>query len=119
MSDSDVFIASFHGGLGDSLQFSTLPEEFYKQKGRKTYVWGGATFRNQEIYDLVWGANPYVHGVKDGEWNAGDLPTIEYSNVAEHAFLIGNSYMDLNQKISFQKFTTNHLRFLDFGTIFW
>jgi|TARA_R100000030_G_scaffold49718_2_gene37530 hypothetical protein len=82
MSDSDVFIASFHGGLGDSLQFSTLPEEFYKQKGRKTYVWGGATFRNQEIYDLVWGANPYVHGVKDGEWNAGDLPTIEYSNVA-------------------------------------
>ena len=73
------------GDLRDSLQFSTLPEEFYKQKGRKTYVWGGATFRNQEIYDLV-GPNPYVHGVKDGEWNAGDLPTIEYSNVRNMHF---------------------------------
>ena len=52
--DSDVYLAAYHGGLGDSLQFSTLPEEFYKQQGRKTYVWGGATFRNQEIYDLVW-----------------------------------------------------------------
>ena len=76
--DSDVYLAAYHGGLGDSLQFSTLPEEFYKQQGRKTYVWGGATFRNQEIYDLVWGTNPYVHGIKEGEWNAGDLP--EYSN---------------------------------------
>jgi len=79
---SDVLIASYHGGLGDSLQFSTLPEEFWKQEGRETYVWAGAQFRNPEINDLVWGCNPYVKGVKGGEWSAGDLPSIEYSNVA-------------------------------------
>ena len=65
---SDVFLKAFHGGLGDSLQFSTLPEEFAKQKGRKTYIVPDAPFRNQEIYDLVWGKNPYVLGKKEGEW---------------------------------------------------
>ena len=43
MSDSDVFIHLFMGDL-ETVFTSTLPEEFYKQKGRKTYVWGGATF---------------------------------------------------------------------------
>ena len=50
---SDVILAAFHGGLGDNLQFSTLPEEFYKQQGRDTYISSQASFRNQEIYDLV------------------------------------------------------------------
>ena len=71
---SDVILAAFHGGLGDNLQFSTLPEEFHKQQGRDTYIWSQASFRNQEIYDLVWGHNPYVKGVKDGDWSAGDTP---------------------------------------------
>ena len=71
---SDVILAAFHGGLGDNLQFSTLPEEFHKQQGRDTYVWSQASFRNQEIYDLVWGHNPYVKGIKDGDWSAGDTP---------------------------------------------
>ena len=71
---SDVILAAYHGGLGDNLQFSTLPEEFHKQQGRDTYIWSQASFRNQEIYDLVWGHNPYVKGIKDGEWSAGDTP---------------------------------------------
>ena len=33
---SDVYLKAWHGGLGDALQFSTLPEEFEKQQGRKT-----------------------------------------------------------------------------------
>ena len=78
----DVIIGAWHGGLGDSLQFSTLPEEFYKQQGRKTYLWASAPFRNQGIWQLVWRYNPYVLGSKEGERTAGDLPTIEYSNVA-------------------------------------
>ena len=28
---SDVLIKAYHGGLGDCLQFSTLPEQFSKQ----------------------------------------------------------------------------------------
>lgn len=85
---SDVFIGAWHGGLGDSLQFSTLPEEFYKQQGRKTYLWSEAKFRNDDIKKLVWGFNPYVDRgscgstPREGDWNAGDIPQIEYSNVA-------------------------------------
>ena len=71
---SDVILAAFHGGLGDNLQFSTLPEEFHKQQGRDTYIWSQASFRNQEIYDLVWGCNPYIKGIKEGDWSAGDTP---------------------------------------------
>jgi len=70
----DVILAAFHGGLGDNLQFSTLPEEFYKQQGRDTYISSQASFRNQEIYDLVWGCNPFIKGIKDGDWSAGDTP---------------------------------------------
>ena len=70
----DVILSAYHGGLGDNLQFSTLPEEFHKQQGRDTYIWSQASFRNQEIYDLVWGHNPYVKGIKDGDWSAGDTP---------------------------------------------
>ena len=79
---SDVILSAYHGGLGDNLQFSTLPEQFYKQQGRKTYIRDGATFRNEGIYQLVWEFNPYVKGIKEGDWNAGDIPEIEYSNVA-------------------------------------
>ena len=75
---NDVTLAAYFGGLGDSLQFSTLPEEFYKQQGKETYIWADAPFRNQEIYDLVWGKNPYVKGRKSGPRTAGDL--LEYGN---------------------------------------
>ena len=75
---SDVYLKAWHGGLGDALQFSTLPEEFSKQQNRKTYILGDAPFRNPGIYDLVWDKNPYVLGKKFGTWNAGDLPEIPY-----------------------------------------
>ena len=55
-------IKAYHGGLGDCLQFSTLPEQFSKQQGRDTYVLDESHFRNKEIYDLVWGCNPYIKG---------------------------------------------------------
>jgi len=77
----DVILSAFHGGLGDNLQFSTLPEEFHKQQGRDTYIWSQASFRNQEIYDLVWGCNPYVKGIKDGTWTAGDTPEIGHKTI--------------------------------------
>jgi len=84
---SDVYLKAWHGGLGDALQFSTLPEEFSKQQERKTYIVADAPFRNEGIYDLVWDKNPFVHGKKFGDWNAGDLPTIPYR---ENGFLEEN-----------------------------
>jgi hypothetical protein len=77
---NDIILAAYHGGLGDNLQFSTLPEEFYKQQGKETYIWSGATYRSQETFDLVWGTNPYIKGIKDGDWNAGDYPGCFYGN---------------------------------------
>ena len=73
---SNVYLKAWHGGLGDALQFSTLPEEFSKQQGRRTYILEDAPFRNSGIYDLVWGQNPFVLGKRKGKWSAGDLPEI-------------------------------------------
>ena len=87
---NDVFLKAYHGGLGDALQFSTLPEEFYKQEGRKTYIVEDAPFRTQEIYDLVWDKNPYVHGKKAGVWNAGDLAEIPYQQLCMDGKGTGN-----------------------------
>ena len=78
---SDVYLKAYHGGLGDALQFSTLPEQFAKQQGRKTYILEDAPFRNSGIYDLVWDKNPYVLGKKAGIWNAGDIPEIPYQQL--------------------------------------
>ena len=55
---SDVYLKAWQGGLGDALQFSTLPEEFSKQQNRKTYIVADAPFRNEGIYDLVWDKIP-------------------------------------------------------------
>ena len=87
---SDVYLKAWHGGLGDALQFSTLPEEFYKQQGRTTYIVEDAPFRNPEIYDLVWDKNPYVHGKKAGVWNAGDLAEIPYQQLCMDGKGTGN-----------------------------
>ena len=46
---SDVYLKAWHGGLGDALQFSTLPEEFEKQQGRKTNKEGDEHLMTMDI----------------------------------------------------------------------
>jgi hypothetical protein len=58
------------GGLGDNLQFSTLPELYYR-KGIQCYISSQNKYRNDEIYDIVWKTNPYVAGISDEEPTAG------------------------------------------------
>jgi hypothetical protein len=58
------------GGLGDNLQFSTLPE-MAKQKGYNVYISNKNAYRNNEICDLVWKHNPYIDGFTDEHPNAG------------------------------------------------
>ena len=71
MNDKVVVLSQSWGGLGDNLQFSTLPE-LYSKLGYKVYISKKNAYRNKEIYDLVWGLNPYVEGVSDMEPNIGE-----------------------------------------------
>ena len=59
------------GGLGDQLQFSNLPEAYKIYNNEDSYIHTSSEFRNMEIYELVWGTNPYIKGFSDEAPNAG------------------------------------------------
>lgn len=63
------------GGLGDHLQFSTLPECFHKN-GYDTYISDMSEFRSDEIYDMVWNRNPYIKGFSSEKPNCGHVMNI-------------------------------------------
>lgn len=52
------------GGLGDNLQFTTLPRLF-SDIGEEFYISIHNQYRNSEIYDFCWRHNPYVLGTVD------------------------------------------------------
>lgn len=60
------------GGLGDNLQYTTLPE-LYSKQGHKVYISSKNAYRSDEMYDLIWKTNPYVEGVSDLPANAGSV----------------------------------------------
>ena len=78
ISDRDIFsmaeagkklvIQVFNGGLGDHLVYSALPELLWKQKQIKVYISTRSVFRNQQIWDFVWGRNPYAAFTDDNGW---------------------------------------------------
>lgn len=75
-------IASYHNGLGDCLQHSTLPERL-SNYGHKVRLYTGSDvmpFRNPEIRKLVWDMNPFVKGESKTGWNLGDVPERPYVN---------------------------------------
>ncbi len=59
---SKVVLYQPWGGLGDNLQFSTLPE-LYAKNGVDFYISHQNAYRNDEIKNLVWDLNPYVKGI--------------------------------------------------------
>jgi hypothetical protein len=61
------------GGLGDNLQFSTLPELFAAH-GVQSFISTSNAVRNPEIHQLVWGCNPFICGYSDEAPNAGACP---------------------------------------------
>jgi hypothetical protein len=69
--DKKIIVINY-GGLGDHLQFSTLPEAFHKQ-GYETYISILSSYRSKDIYDLVWAKNPYVRGMSEERPNAGHI----------------------------------------------
>jgi FkbM family methyltransferase len=62
-ADNDrVVLAQPWGGLGDNLQFSTLPE-LYARENIGFYLSTANKYRNTEILSAVWAGNPYVKGI--------------------------------------------------------
>ena len=66
-----VRIKPFFRGLGDHLQFSTLPEVL-NSRGVSVDLHSDAEFSNGEIEDLVYGCNPFIQGKSHGSWDYGD-----------------------------------------------
>lgn len=74
-------ISSYFNGLGDTIQFSSLPELLAKQ-GHTVNLYTGPDvlpFRNPEIKEL-WKRNPYISGESRENWNLGDIPGVPYKN---------------------------------------
>lgn len=72
-------IKSYFGGLGDTLQFCTLPELFHEQ-GHEVFLTADAPFRNSSIRS-IWDTNPFVKGQADVTWTLGDTPGCKYENL--------------------------------------
>lgn len=69
--DGDVIItAGPLLGLGDHSVYSTLAERFAKL-GHDVYLDKDTRTSNAEIFDLVWGINPYIKDFSDRKPNAG------------------------------------------------
>jgi hypothetical protein len=64
MESKKIVIFQPWGGLGDNLQFSTLPE-LYSKQNYEVYISIHNEHRNEEIKHLVWELNPYVKGFID------------------------------------------------------
>jgi hypothetical protein len=75
------------GGLGDNLQYSTLPE-LYAERGYDFYIAESNVYRNSEIYDFVWGTNPYVKGVLNEKPNVGSC--MFEKSIAPHRNIVFN-----------------------------
>lgn len=76
---SDRILHQPWGGLGDNLQYSTLPG-LYSEKGDKFYISKDNVYRNPEIYELVWALNPYVSGISNKPYNVGACKNYSRSN---------------------------------------
>jgi hypothetical protein len=66
----DIIIYQPWGGLGDNLQYSTLPK-LYTELGYNVYISKSNSCRNKEIKKLVWDLNPYIKGESELPPNAG------------------------------------------------
>jgi hypothetical protein len=67
----DKILYSGWGGIGDVLQFSSLPRRF-TELGHAVYLSSKTPFRNPEIKELTINLNPYIVGVSDAEPNCGN-----------------------------------------------
>lgn len=98
-----VHFAQPWGGLGDNLQFTTLPK-LYAEKGIDFYLSSQNAYRNSEIYDFCWKYNPYIKGIVNHPPTVGahmpDLPLGTIDNIISsaeirHGFPPTNRYAEI------------------------
>ena len=98
-----VYFGQPWGGLGDNLQFTTLPRLF-SEKGVDFFVSQHNTYRNPEIYQFCWANNPYVKGIVSNVANVGacapDLQKGRTDNIVSaaeirHGFLGSGRYPEI------------------------
>ena len=82
-----IIISQPWGGLGDNLQYSTLPELFSK-KGYEVYISSNNKVRNNEIFNLVWKMNPYIKGICNDLPNAGECKNKFWPDVNKNEYSI-------------------------------
>ena len=92
----DIIISQEWAGLGDNLQYTTLPE-LYSKLGHNVYISSQNQCRNSEICDLVWKLNPYIKGISDLPANVGSMIefkfiTTSYIKNIERSHGIFNGY---------------------------
>lgn len=64
-------VKPYFKGLGDHLQFSTIPE-IVSNLGCEVHQHGSSIFSNEEIEDLIYGCNPFIKSKSYGSWDFGD-----------------------------------------------
>lgn len=74
-----IIISQPWGGLGDNLQFSTLPQ-LYSEKGFDVYISSDNIYRNPQIADITWKINPYIKGISDLPPNSGACKGVYWIN---------------------------------------
>lgn len=82
-----IIIYQQWGGLGDNLQYSTLPELFSK-RGYDVYIHSNNASRDTEINDLVWGKNPFIKGIINQQPNAGECKNISWPPNKQNEYFI-------------------------------
>jgi hypothetical protein len=82
-----IIISQPWGGLGDNLQYSTLPELFSKN-GYVVYISKNNVTRDTEIYDIVWGGNPYIKGIVNLKPNAGECKNVFWPPASNNEYFI-------------------------------
>ena len=99
-----IIIEQPWGGLGDNLQFSTIPEIAH-QLGIEVWVSNYNTYRNKETKQLVWDLNPFIKGYTNERGNIKGL-----KNYSTWAIKENNCISNWEIKILGKKF--NDLPFL-------
>ena len=79
METTRKIIKIHHNGIGDSLQFSTLPFMFHL-KGYQVWISDQSPFKSRDIFDLIWGCNRYITGISSEPANCGEIPENKYDN---------------------------------------